>query len=312
MIDIISKSAPYKFMKLLVEQAIARVPMWQGQSDIKFSPLEGGITNRNYRVDVGGESFHLRLAGENTHLLGIEREHEYRAAQVAGELGIAPEVIYFIRPEGYLITRFIPGRPIFPEELRQPENIQQMVEALRKLHSAESISGVFNSFQVVRNYTEIARRYKVPFPDNFEWLIQQMNAAESALTAAPLSPQPCHNDLLNANVLLSEKLYILDWEYAGMGDIFFDLANFSNNHELSEDENRLLLQCYFGEVTARHWAHLNIMKIMSDFREAMWGQVQLGISDLDFDFREYANKHFDRLTANIQNPDWNQWLENVR
>jgi thiamine kinase-like enzyme len=299
-------------MTLTVEQAITRVPMWQNVSDIQISSLEGGITNRNYRVDAGDESFHLRLAGENTHMLGIDREHEYQAAQTAGELGIAPEVVYFIRPDGYLVTRFITGRPILPDELRQPDNIRRVVDALRKLHSIPNIPGVFNAFQVVRDYAAIARQYNVPFPASFDWLIRQMNEAEAVLNLHPLPLRPCHNDLLNANFLLGDKLYILDWEYAGMGDIFFDLANFSNNHDLSAEENRLLLDCYFEDVTPRHWAHLNLMKIMSDFREAMWGQVQIGISDLDFDFREYADKHFERLTKNIQNPSWQQWLEDVQ
>src|SRR5688500_11969960 len=101
-------------MTLTLEEAIARVPMWTNIQDIKVTPLEGGITNRNYRVDAGGKSFHLRLAGENTELLGIDREHEYKANRIAGALGIAPEVVYFIQPEGYLVTRFIDGRPIPP------------------------------------------------------------------------------------------------------------------------------------------------------------------------------------------------------
>jgi thiamine kinase-like enzyme len=296
---------------IAVEEAIARIPIWKDARDLRVSSLEGGITNRNYRVDVGDESFHLRLAGENTNLLGIDREHEYHAAQVAGELGIAPEVIYFIRPEGYLVTRFIHGHPILPGELRQHENIRQVVEVLRRLHSKPHIPGVFNSFQVVRDYTEIAKRYQVQFPENFDRLIAQMNQAEAALGTHPLPAAPCHNDLLNANFLFADRLYILDWEYAGMGDIFFDLANFSNNHGLSAEEDHLLLDCYFGKVRPENFAHLNIMKIVSDCREAMWGLVQVGISNLDFDFREYANKHFDRLTQNIQNPNWNQWLEEV-
>jgi thiamine kinase-like enzyme len=94
-----------------------------------------------------------------------------------------------------------------------------------------------------------------------------------------------------------------------MGDIFFDLANFSNNHELSEADKQILLNCYFANVTPRDMAHLNIMKIMSDFREAMWGLVQIGVSKLPFDFRAYANKHFERLTQNILNPNWEQWLK---
>ena len=298
-------------MSLTVEQAIARVPMWQGISKITTSHLDGGITNHNFRVDVAGESFHVRLAGENTGMLGINREHEYHAGRLASEAGIAPEVIYFIRPEGYLVSRFIAGRHLSPEELRQPENLLRVVDALHKIHAMPPIPGVFNAFQVVRDYTEIARRYHVQFPENFDWLIQQVNDAESALTSQALPARPCHNDLLNANFLMADKLYILDWEYAGMGDIFFDLANFSNNHELSEQEYHLLLDCYVGEVTPLNLAHFHIMRIMSDFREAMWGLVQVGISDLDFDFDEYANKHFDRLTKNIQHPDWKQWLKVV-
>ena len=299
-------------MTLTIDQVIGRVPMWQDARDVQVSPLEGGITNLNYRVDVGEGSFHLRMAGKNTSMLGIDREHEYQAARAAGEAGIAPEVVYFIRPEGYLVTRFIPGRPILPEELRRPENIERVVDALHKLHSLPPIPGTFNAFQVVRDYTAVARRYDVPFPENFDWLIEQMNEAEAALLTQSLLQRPCHNDLLNANFLLAEKLYILDWEYAGMGDIFFDLANFSNNQELSQDDDHLLLDCYFGEVTPQNLAHFNIMKIMSDYREAMWGLVQIGISDLDFDFREYASKHFERLTQNIQNPGWQEWLEDVR
>ena len=295
-----------------VEEVIARVPMWQNAVDIQVLALEGGITNRNYRVDVRGESYHLRLPGENTELLGIDREHEHSAQQIASQAGIAPDVIYLVRPERFLITRFIHGRPIPPDELRQPENLQQVAETLKKIHALPDIPGVFSAFQVVRDYEAVARSYDVPFPENYEWLMSQMKDAESALMAQALVPRPCHNDLLNGNFLLAEKLYILDWEYAGMGDIFFDLANFSVNHELYEEEIHLLLECYFGKVTARTLAHFHIMRIMSDFREAMWGQVQIGISDLDFDFQAYANKHFDRLTLNITDPSWDRWLREVR
>ena len=298
-------------MNVPVEQIIARVTMWKDRNNIKVFPLEGGITNRNYRVDLENDSFHLRLAGENTSMLGIDRECEYQAALIAGQSGIGPEVVHFIEPEGYLVTRFIQGRPILPNELRQPENIQRVVQTLQKIHSVEHFPGVFDAFQVVRDYTEIAQRYRVQFPENFDWLIEKMNKAEVALLTHPPVQKPCHNDLVNANFLLGEKLYILDWEYAGMGDIFFDLANFSSNHELSAEQDRLMLDCYFGELTPQNVAHFNIMKIMSDFREAMWGLVQIGISDLDFDFRGYAGKHFARLTQNIQNPDWSRWLRDV-
>jgi thiamine kinase-like enzyme len=297
---------------ITVEEAIARIPIWKDATDLSVSLLRGGMTNHNYRVDVGGESFALRISGDKTEMLGIDREHEYMANHLASQIGLAPEVVYFMKSEGLLVTRFIPGRPIPPEELRLAETLTRVAEILNKIHALPRIPGTFSAFQVVRDYAEIAKKYNVSFPDNFDWLFGQMNNAEAALASTHLIQRPCHNDLLYGNFLLTDRIYILDWEYAGMGDIFFDLANFSNNHELSEEEDRLLLDCYFGELRPRDVAHKNIMKIMSDFREAMWGLVQIGISNIDFDFREYANKHFDRLTQNIQNPNWERWIKDVR
>ena len=295
-----------------VEEVIARIPIWKDASDLKVTPLRGGMTNQNYRVDAGKKSYVLRISGDNTELLGINREYEYRTQTIAGELGIAPEVVAFLEPEGYLVTKFIEGRPIPAEELKQPQNLARVASILNEIHAMPSIPGVFSPFMVVRNYTRIAKEHKVTFPEKFDWLIKQMNDAETAMMNTSRIQRPCHNDLLNGNFLLADKLYILDWEYAGMGDVFFDLANFSNNHELSEDEDHFLLDCYFGSVSSQSIAHMNIMKIMSDFREAMWGLVQVRISDLDFDFLGYANQHFLRLLEGALNPNWESWLKEFR
>jgi thiamine kinase-like enzyme len=298
-------------LALALEEALARVPQWTGAGNIKTTLLDGGITNSNFRIDVGGESFVLRIAGAGTELLGIDREIEYAANLAAGKLGIAPEVVYFIRPEGYLVTRFVPGHPIKPEEMRQSQTIRRVMQVLRKIHSMPDIPGTFNVFQIITGYSEIARRCHVVFPREFTRLVDCMQAAGQALQNQPLSARPCHNDLLNANFLLDDRLYVLDWEYAGMGDIFFDLANFSDHHQLTEEQDLWLLNCYFEQVFPSHWAHLQIMKMLSNLREATWALVQIGISKLDFDFRAYADKFFERVMVNIQNPDWNEWLKEV-
>lgn len=300
-------------MTLTVEEAIARVPLWAGvqQKDMKISPLSGGITNNNFRLEVGGEAFVLRITGANTELLGINRNQEYEANLLAGRLGIAPEVVYFIQPEGYLVTRFITGRPIPPEEMRQPENLRRVMEVVRKIHGMPTLSGNFSVFRVIDSYAETARRYQVSFPGNFDQLMGRIQNAESALMIHAEQPCPCHNDLLNANFLTDGQLYVLDWEYAGMGDPFFDLANFSDHHSLSEEQDDWLLKCYFGEVTPTRAAHLKIMKVLSDLREASWGLVQIGISKLDFDFRDYADRFFDRVNQNMPDLHWDQWLKEV-
>lgn len=296
-----------------VEEVISRIPMWENAADLKVSLLRGGMTNQNFRVEAGKKAYALRISGDNTEMLGINRQHEYRTQTIAGELGIAPEVVAFIEPEGYLVTRFIEGRPIPPEELRQPGNLSRVAAILNEIHAMPSIPGVFSPFHVVRSYAKIARDHNVTFPEKFDWLLNQMDDAEAAMANTSRIQRPCHNDLLNGNFLLAEnRIYVLDWEYAGMGDVFFDLANFSNNHELSPDEDHFLLDCYFGNITSQSVAHMNIMKIMSDFREAMWGLVQVRISDLDFDFLGYANQHFHRLLENALNPNWDAWLREFR
>jgi thiamine kinase-like enzyme len=122
---------------------------------------------------------------------------------------------------------------------------------------------------------------------------------EGALLAAPIELRPCHNDLLNANFIDDgARIRIIDWEYAGMGDPFFDLGNFSINHELTDAEDRILLEAYDGRVQPARLARLTLMRVVSDFREAMWGVLQQGVSTLDVDFVAYAAGSFERLLRN--------------
>jgi thiamine kinase-like enzyme len=298
-------------MTLTIEEAIARVPQWANATDLKSSPLTGGITNENFRIEVNGDVFVLRIPGADTELLGIVRATECAVSQLAGDIGIGPEVFFVIEPEGYLVTSFIEGKLPPPVELGQHENIRRVAETVRRVHKMDSIPETFSPFRVVEDSAEIARRFNVGFPNNFDWLIEQMNIAEVALLQSPFTPQLCHNDLLNANFLDDGAIRILDWEYAGMGDPVFDLANFSVHHEFNDEQDRWLLESYFGEVTSDKWARLKILKIISDFREAMWAMVQIGISKLDFDFRDYANTYFARTEKGMKRESWQKWLEDV-
>ena len=293
---------------LSVEEAIARVPQFAGAKEVKTVRLPGGITNENIRVIVRGESYVLRLPGANAELLGINREHEYAATLAAASVGIAPEVVHFIRPEGCLVTRFIESRALSLEEMRAPGNILRIAGTLRRIHSMGPIPGVFSVFRTVRSYTEITRQYGVSLPSGVSELVERMAEIEAALLKSPSPDRPCHNDLLSGNFLDDGNIRVLDWEYSGMGDIFFDLANFCVNHGLADEEEARLLRAYFGSVTAENRARLELMKIMSDFREAMWGMLQSGISALEFDFLGYAQRHFARMRKNLNDPLYTQFL----
>jgi thiamine kinase-like enzyme len=270
--------------------AVAR--LWPGRP-ARVSELGGGITNRNYRVDISGESFVLRMGGAKTSLLGIDRAVEHAAGKRAFEVGVGPEMVAFEPAEGWLVSRFIDGRPISLEEMRRPEELRRVAGALRAFHESAPIPGRFDAWAVVQDYREKAIAAGVEVPAEFAGAREVAERIRQIRGERELVP--CHNDLLNANFLDDGSVRIVDWEYAGMGDRFFDLANFSVNHEFEVKDDRRFLAAYFGAEREDDVADLRLMRYMSDFREAMWGVLQSGISDLDFDFKGYASKHFARM-----------------
>ena len=264
--------------------------LWPGREPV-VEELGGGITNRNFKITVDGESVVLRLGGNDTELLGIDRGAEHAANVLAADLGIAPEVIAFVEPEGYLVTRYITGTLVSAERMRDREMILNVVRTLRRFHNSGSIAARFDPFRVVEAYCSTATAHGIAVPKAYD---RAKPIADMIERLRPPHPTVfCHNDLLNANFIADEngRIWIVDWEYAGMGDRFFDLANFSVNHGLDEEDDALMLASY-GVEDERSLVQ---MRFMSDFREAMWGVVQQAISDIEFDFEAYATDHFERM-----------------
>jgi thiamine kinase-like enzyme len=261
-------------------------------------PLEGGITNRNYKVRFAGEDLVVRLPGKDTELLGIDRAAERAAGELAAGVGIAPEVVAMLDDPPCLVTRFVVGEPMGAEELGTPEVIAEVATALRALHACEERLPVeFSGFRVVEDYAARIADRGAPVPASYEWAAAAAHRIEAALVGPEHEPVPCHNDLLAANFIRTRQgIRLVDWEYAGMGDRYFDLGNFAVNNELGPAGEAELLAAYFeAPASERRLATLQLMRFMSDFREAMWGAVQSTISDIEFDFVDYCEKHFDRM-----------------
>ncbi len=300
-------------MSLPLEQTLLRVPFFPDPLPSPPVPLTGGITNRNFRIDLPDASYVLRLSGKNTDLLGIHRPTERDANTFAASIGIAAEVVYYIEPEGYLVTRFVEGKPLPPEIIGQETWLARVATSLRRFHTeAPPLVNTFDIFQVIATLTRIGQEHHGPFPDNFAWLMENVRAVESAFARAQYTPHPCHNDLLNGNFLNhADTLIILDWEYAGMGDVFFDLANFSHHHALTDDQIRYFLTQYFGESPPQHFARLKLMEPLSDLREALGGTIQTAISPLDEDFAGYARQWYQSATQSFQDPRVPAWLNQI-
>ena len=279
------------------------------------TPLAGGITNRNFRARLGGRDYVIRVPGKDTSALGIDRTAERIANQRAAESGVAPPVAAMLEDPPCLVTEFVPGREMVSEELRGPAHLGEVAAALSAFHgSGEALPTQFDSFRVVDDYAAEATKRGAALPAAFEEQRPTASRIEAALTHPEHEPVPCHNDLLAANFLFDgARIRIVDWEYAGMGDRYFDLGNFAVNNELDEQTEAALLEAYFAEpAPPRRHAALRVMRFMSDFREAMWGVVQGTVSDLDFDFAEYADKHFERLRESAADPRFETWLAEAR
>ena len=276
-------------------------------------PLEGGITNRNYRATFAGRDHVIRLPGRDTELLGIDRAAEGAAASAASEAGIAPPVTALLEDPPCLVCAFVPGRQVDEDDLRGPGLLETLARTLADLHRSDaSVDVSFSSFRVVEAYEATARERGAAVPDDYARAHACAERIEAAFGgAADHAPVLCHNDLLAGNLIVEgDDLRIVDWEYAGMGDRWFDLGNLAVNNGLGADEEDRLLAAYFGRPPDdRARATLALMRYMSDFREAMWGVVQGTVSDLDFDFDAYAREHFDRLAATGADDRFGQWLE---
>ena len=206
-------------------------------------------------------------------LLGIDRPVQARRLRLNDRVDSVsdPEVVAFVEPEGYLVTRLRAAEVAETGRV----SVAEAAELLRRLHDGPPIPGTFDSFRVVEAYAKIGNP-----PADYE----AARAIAERIEARRLSHASvaCHNDLLPANFVHGERLWLVDWEYAGMGDPAFDLANFAVSSELDPDARPELLDAYGGADAEAH----ALMRFMSDFREAMWGVVQQAISTLDFDFDE--------------------------
>ena len=262
---------------------------------VRVSPLLGGLTNHSYRVEAGSDVFVLRIAGDNTALLGIDREREYACALAAAAAGVGAEVIAFLPQQAALLTRFIAGRVLSDAAPLAGDLLARVATALRRLHAGPAMPGSFSVPQVINAYHALAIRHGVRLPAELSRLLAEERLLPRA-APLPADCRPCHNDLLAGNLIDDGRaVWIIDWEYAAMGDPFFDLGNFAEHHRLDALQEEALLQIYHGRAEQADLVRLRSMRRLSSLREAMWAFAQAGISPGSYDFLTYAQRHWFRF-----------------
>jgi thiamine kinase-like enzyme len=294
-----------------IEEVINRIDDWKGRN-ISYEELGGGITNHNYTVFVDGEAFVLRIPGEGTDIF-IDRENELDCSKAVGEAGVAPRVLYHLKPENITVVPFIRGKTLKTDDIVASNDlIQRIVRAIRSVHTEATFRKEFNPFETVRTYMNHVERSRAPLPPDFEWITGIVGTIEDAMQRDAPRPVACHNDYLSENFLDDgDKIWIIDWEYGGLGDPYFDLGDFAVEHPFTREQEELIIREYCGSVLRNRLCRMLLHRIVADYWWGVWAMIQLRVSKIDFDFLSYGNNRFDRMRRNIRDPDFEIWLEEV-
>jgi thiamine kinase-like enzyme len=258
-------------------------------------------------VTLGDAEYVVRRPGKDTDLLGIDRAAERLANDAAAQLGLAPAVAAAL--DECLVTDYVECSALTPVEVAA--SVELLASALRAFHDSDVLLPTrFHVPDLLDDYAAIVRARGGALPSQYAGA---QSVARRIGAVLPLGePRPCHNDLLPSNVIRAradQRLMIVDWEYAGMGDPRFDLGNLSAGNEFGEAADERLLRSYYGAPPSdAERASLKLMRVLSDAREAAWAVVQANISELEFDFVGYGQRHFDRLQTTVAQPQFEQWL----
>ena len=260
--------------------------------------LHGGLSNTNYLVDADGDQYVVRIGCENWKLLGIDREREEAAEQRAVMADISPEVVAFLHPEGHSVTRFLADAHAVPiDRFTADEMIPRLCSVLKHVHALEPIEGTFDPFADIQRWNELLKERGTPEPARLDSLLRTVEATRSARRPMTESDMVlCHNDPYHLNFLDDDdgRLWLIDWEYAGMGDRMYDLAGIGS---VLDDEGReLLLESYFG--TVEPWVRSDLEAFIDVYVcwNVVWCLIQIEDSTITHDYLELAEQFLDRLS----------------
>jgi thiamine kinase-like enzyme len=275
---------------------VADVPAIADAETVSVSMLPGGLSNTNYLVNADGEMFVVRHGCDNAESLGIDRGREEAAARLAHDAGFAPEVVAFLQPEGHAIIRYLPdAEPPTIEQFTAPEMVVRVAHRMRDVHALPAIDGMFDPFAVIDHWGEILEQRGSRLPARLGGLVDLVAIAATERRILERDELVlCHNDPYHLNFLDDGCLWLIDWEYAGMGDPLYDLAGIGLN--LDRESRDLLLRTYYGEVTPEMRRGLDLMIPVFLCWNTMWCLIQVEEGAVDFDYVAMTEEYLDLVS----------------
>jgi thiamine kinase-like enzyme len=295
-----------------IEDILPRVEQLAGD-ERAVSELPGGLTNTNYKVQVDGRSYVVRVSSKDAGLLAIDRENEYLNSKAAAEAGVGAGVVAYLPELGALVLDFIEGATMSSEDLRRGDRLREVAEACGRLHACRPFRDDFNMFRVQERYIGIVQERGLRLPERYLEFAPQVARIERAMAARAELPVPCNNDLLAENFIWTgDRFQLIDYEYSGNNDAMFEIGNVWSESNLSLEQLGELVAHYYGRPLVNKVARARLWGLMSKYGWTLWASIQDGVSSIDFDFWGWGMEKYERAVEEFDGPDFERLCEEVR
>jgi thiamine kinase-like enzyme len=287
-----------------------RVDVLRGRAR-QISELEGGLTNRNFKVTTDDGSYVVRVCHRDSKRgLVINREHEYRNTTIAAVTGVGPPVIDFLPEELVMVLGYIDGITFTDASFEVPGNVERVASACRRLHQGPRFVNDFNMFEIQRGYLEKVRGGGYRLPADYLEFSPDVDRIRGALAAQEEPTVACNNDLLAGNLIDDgDRIRLIDYEYAGNNDPCFELGNIWSECHLSLDQLEVLVSCYYGRHRPSRTARARLQGLMSQYGWTLWASIQDATSEIDFDYWTWGVEKYERAVATLRGPELDRLID---
>lgn len=309
---LVARYAASNRMTPTIEQIIDAIPAWAGRR-VRAHPIASGLTNHNWKITVDDAAYFVRIPGEATDLLAVDRGNERHNTKAAAAAGVGPPVVHELPQWDVFVADWLDARTMSIAALSEPAMPTRVGGALRRLHAGPRFRDDFDMFRLAERYLRLVDARDIPIPSGYRDAMHRVADIEAALAVHPFATVPCHNDLLAENFLDDgERLWIVDYEYSGNNDPTFELGNTCQEQGWETERIVELCVAYFGEATDALLSRMRLQMIMSDVGWTLWAAIQATISTIEFDFYGWAEERWARASSAMYGPDFEAWLRDVR
>jgi len=296
----------------MIDEVVAKIPDWE-EKDVSIQPLSGGLTNSNFKVEVDGIPYFVRVPGASTDLLAINRDNEVHNSKAAFVAGVGPKVLHYLPEYNVMVLEFLHGKTMSKDSLNEPGMPTRMAETIKKLNDGPRFLLDFNIFRLTEYYLGLCRDRAIKTPDGYLDRLSTIQRIERAMSVKPLQTVPCNNDLLAENYIDDgKKLWLIDYEYSGNNDPTFELGNTCQEMQFNDEQIAEVCGAYFSEAEPNMIARMKLNMIMSDVGWGLWAAIQAKISTIDFDFWGWAIERWGRAVEKMDSAEFEGWLRDVQ